>query len=81
MKNLSTKPKQFQPDKERKQLDGYARYTNLAFQMFAIIGVGIFAGVKLDQWLHLKFPIFTVIFSILSVSAAIYSAIKDLLRK
>jgi len=49
--------------------------------MFAIIGVGIFAGVKLDQWLKFEFPVFTVLFSILSVSAAIYSAIKDLLRK
>jgi hypothetical protein len=80
MKNRSIKPKQLQPEKERKQLDGYARYTNLAFQMFAIIGIGIFAGVKIDQWLNLKFPVFTVIFSILSVAAAVYSAIKDLLR-
>jgi len=81
MKNQSLKPKQSLPEKERKQLDGYARYSNLAFQMFAIIGVGIFAGVKLDQWLKFEFPVFTVLFSILSVSAAIYSAIKDLLRK
>jgi hypothetical protein len=48
--------------------------------MFAIIGIGIFLGVKLDEWLHFDFPVFTLIFSILSVSAAIYSAIKDLLR-
>jgi hypothetical protein len=69
-----------QPDNKRKPLEGYARYTNLAFQMFAIIGIGIFAGVKLDEWLNFSFPVFTLIFSILSVSAAIYSAIKDLLR-
>ena len=62
-------------------LKGYARYTNLAFQMFAIIGAGIFGGVKLDEWLNLSFPVFTLLFSILSVSAAIYSAIKDLIRK
>jgi hypothetical protein len=80
MKNQFTKPNRLQPDKKRKPLEGYARYTNLAFQMFAIIGIGIFAGVKLDQWLNLQFPVFTLIFSILSVSAAIYSAIKDLLR-
>ena len=80
MKNQSLKSKQSQPDKIRKPLEGYARYTNLAIQMAAIIGIGIFAGVKLDQWLNLKFPVFTLIFSILSVSAAIYSAIKDFLR-
>ncbi|NVO19764.1 MAG: AtpZ/AtpI family protein [Bacteroidetes bacterium] len=80
MKNPSIKQKPSQPDKARKPLEGYARYTNLAFQMFAIIGIGIFAGVKLDQWLNLSFPVFTLILSILSVAAAIYSAIKDLIR-
>jgi hypothetical protein len=48
--------------------------------MFAIIGIGIFGGVKLDQWLHLRFPVFTVLLSIISVAAAIYSAVKDLLK-
>ena len=81
MKKLSLKPRQLLPDGTRKPLEGYAKYTNLAFQMLAIIGIGIFAGVKIDQWLSLKFPVFTVLFSILSVAGAIYSAIKDLLRK
>jgi len=49
--------------------------------MFAIIGLGIFGGVKLDQWLNLSFPVFTVLLSLISVAAAIYTAVKDLLRK
>jgi hypothetical protein len=49
--------------------------------MFAIIGLGIFGGVKLDQWLKLKFPVFTVLLSIISVAAAIYTAVRDLLKK
>jgi len=49
--------------------------------MFAIIGLGIFGGVKLDQWLKVGFPVFTVLLSIISVAAAIYTAVKDLLRK
>jgi hypothetical protein len=49
--------------------------------MFAIIGIGVFGGVKLDQWLNLGFPVFTVLLSILSVAASIYTAVKDLLRK
>jgi hypothetical protein len=49
--------------------------------MFAIIGLGIYGGVKLDQWLHLRFPVFTVLLSIISVGAAIYTAVKDLLKK
>jgi hypothetical protein len=69
------------PEKKiRKPLEGYARYTNLAFQMFAIIGLGIWGGVKLDEWLQPGFPVCTVLLSIISVAAAIYAAIKDLLR-
>jgi hypothetical protein len=70
------------PDKgKRPPLESYARYSSLAFQMFAIIGIGIYGGVKLDQWLKTGFPVFTLLMSILSVAAAIYSAVKDLLKK
>jgi hypothetical protein len=79
MENQDNQPKP--SDEKRPPLESYARYSNLAFQMFAIIGIGVFGGVKLDQWLKLKFPVFTVLFSILSVSAAIYNAVKDLLKK
>jgi F0F1-type ATP synthase assembly protein I len=77
--NSPPKPKQ---DKEKRPaLESYARYSSLAFQMFAIIGIGIFGGVQLDHWLKLGFPAFTVLFAVLSVSAAIYVAVKDLLKK
>jgi len=79
MENQNLKPKPFK--EKRPPLESYARYSSLAFQMFAIIGLGIFGGVKLDQWLKMGFPVFTVILSILSVSAAIYTAVKDLLKK
>jgi len=48
--------------------------------MLAIILLGVFGGMKLDQWLELKSPVFTVIFSILFVILAIYSAVRDLLK-
>lgn len=48
--------------------------------MMAIIFIGVFGGIKLDNWLNLKFPIFTVTFSFISVGLAIYIAIKDLLK-
>jgi hypothetical protein len=70
------------PDKEKRPpLESYARYSSLAFQMFAIIGLGIYGGYKLDQWLQIGFPVFTVLMSIISVAAAIYSAVKDFLKK
>jgi hypothetical protein len=81
MENQKNQPKP-KPDREKRPpLESYARYSGLAFQMFAIIGLGIFGGVKLDQWLKIGFPVFTVLLSIFSVSAAIYIAIKDLIKK
>jgi F0F1-type ATP synthase assembly protein I len=52
----------------------------MAIQMLAIILLGVFAGYKLDQWLHTK-PILIVIFSLASVALSIYFVTKDLLRK
>ena len=44
------------------------------------MGVGVFAGYKIDQWLNLSFPAFTLSLMILSVIGAIYHAIKNFLK-
>lgn len=67
-------------DKGKKLLDSYAKYTSIAFQMLVIILLGVFGGIKLDEWLKLKFPVFTVTLAILSVMLAIYYSVKDFLR-
>jgi F0F1-type ATP synthase assembly protein I len=81
MKNQENNPKPKPVREKRPPLESYARYSGLAFEMFAIIGLGIFGGVKLDQWIETGFPVFTVLLAIISVAAAIYTAVKDLLRK
>lgn len=45
-----------------------------------IILAGVFGGIKLDQWLNLKTPVFTIILSILSVIFAIYYVTRDLIN-
>jgi hypothetical protein len=47
--------------------------------MIAIILIGVFGGIKLDEILNCK-PLFTAFLSFASVIMAIYFAIKDLLR-
>jgi len=66
--------------KHKDKLKNYAKYSGLGFQMLAIIFIGVFGGVKLDEYLKLEFPIFTVVLSLLSVVLAIYFAIKDFLN-
>ncbi len=67
-------------EKENHKLKAYAKYSNMGFQMLAIIGLGTYGGVKLDELISWKFPIFTIVLALLSVSIAIYVSIKDLLK-
>ena len=66
-------------NQKKKPLENYAKYSSIALQMLVIILIGVFGGIKLDEWLNLAFPVFTVVLS-LAVILAIYSVIKDLLK-
>jgi F0F1-type ATP synthase assembly protein I len=63
-----------------KSLSNYAKYSSLAFQMIAFILIGVFGGIKLDQWLKMSFPVFTVVLSLAGTGFAVYYGIKDFLR-
>lgn len=56
------------------------KYSNLAIQMMVIIVAGAFGGFKLDEYLDWGFPVFTVVLSLGAVIAAIYLAVKDLIK-
>ena len=68
------------PPKELKKLDSFTKYSTMAFQMVIIIGVGVFGGIKLDEWLKLRFPLFTIVLSLAAVAISIYYMIKDLIK-
>ena len=68
------------PEKTAKSVSDYAKYSSLAFQMVAIILVGVIGGMKLDHWLKPKFPVFTVVLSFLAVILALYFSLKDFIR-
>jgi ATP synthase protein I len=68
-------------NQKKNYLNNYSKYTGIAFQMLAIILLGVFGGYKLDQWMKLSFPVFTVLLSLSSVVVAIYTVVKDLLKK
>ncbi|MDQ3046656.1 MAG: AtpZ/AtpI family protein [Bacteroidota bacterium] len=57
------------------------KYSAMGFQMAVIIGGGVYGGIKLDEWLKLKFPVFTLLLTLLSVFLAIYYFIRDILKK
>jgi ATP synthase protein I len=66
----------------KKPLNTYAKYSVMGFQMAAIIFVGMYGGIKLDEVLGMKkFPVFTIVLSLAGVFGAIYFIIKDFLKK
>ena len=64
----------------KKPLNTYARYSGIALQMFAIIGIGTYAGVKLDEIYPNKYNVFTIILSLSSVIMAIVFVIRRILQ-
>ena len=67
------RPKQ----KPTNRLSAYAKFSGVAFQMIAIIGLGTYGGVKLDEKYPNKHSLFTIILSLASVVIAMYYVIKQ----
>ncbi len=66
-----------EPKEVKKLPSNYAKYSGIAFQMLGTIGLGVYAGLKLDEWLKFKFPLFTLVLSLGSVGASLYLMIKQ----
>jgi F0F1-type ATP synthase assembly protein I len=83
---MTTTEKQ-QPQKKKdlkswrnKGLKDFAKYSGIAFQMFAIIFITVWGGMKLDKLAGNQTPVFTIILSLLGVFAAIYTVVKDFIK-
>jgi F0F1-type ATP synthase assembly protein I len=69
------------PKLPKRQSNDVLRYSGMAFQMLAIIGLGLYGGIKLDQYFGMKnVPVFTLVLTLLSVAIAIYLVVKDVSR-
>jgi len=72
--SLQNKPKK-KPDNRL-----ILRYTGLAFQMMATLGIAVFAGYKIDQRIGWSFPLFLIILSLLALVLILRQIIKDTSR-
>lgn len=68
---------------KRNKEDGfrYAKYTGMAFEMMIISALFACGGYHLDKWLKPSFPVFTLVLSILGIALAMYSSLKDFIKK
>ena len=57
------------------------RYAGLGAQILVSIGLAVFAGLKIDQWLNFRFPLLVWLLPLLVVSLMIYKLIKETSKK
>jgi len=67
--------------KSKQRAQNYMRYSAVGFQMMGIILVGVYGGYSLDKYLEWKFPLFTLVLSLLSIAAAMYFLFKETGKK
>ena len=68
-------PKEPKKKGQGNRIKNYARYSGIAFQMIAIIVLGTYGGVKLDESYPNKYSLFTVICSLVAVALSMYYAV------
>lgn len=66
-------------DNLKNNLNNYAKYSGVAFEMLGIIFLGVWGGIKLDTILDTK-PLLTLVLSLGSVALAIYEIIVKIRR-
>lgn len=66
------------PSGPKRPSSSYLRFSGFAFQLLGGIGVGAWAGHRLDLFLNLSFPVFMLLFILLILSGMLYQMYKKL---
>lgn len=77
-KNRKVNDKTDEPLTDKQSLNAYLKYTGVAFQMMAIIGLAAFIGYKIDQYYQHNTQWVTAISCVLGVFLSIYQTIRQL---
>lgn len=67
-----------EPNEKKKNVNNFAKYSSISFQMLATIGVFAFIGYKIDEHRKSDKPVFTALISLLGVIVALYQVVKQL---
>ena len=66
------------PTDDDRRPSPYIQYSSIAFQMLATIGLGVYAGMKLDAWQGNQTPGWTIGLSLFAIFASLYLFIRGL---
>jgi hypothetical protein len=67
-------------NKKSKPYNTYLKYSGLAVQLFATIGFFGWLGHKLDQYLHLSFPVFLLLFGFSAFGGMMFQLYRSINR-
>ena len=65
------------PNEDRRP-SPFAQYSGIGLQMLATIGIGVYSGMRLDQWQGNKIPGWTIGLSLFAIASSLYLFIKQL---
>ena len=57
------------------------KYAGMVMQFFVSIGIAVFLGLKIDQWLKFKMPVAAWILPLLVIIGIIIKVFRDTARK
>lgn len=69
-----------EPSKNSKPRKNYLRFSGLAIQMGAIIGLGAWGGMSLDEHYQTSNKVFTISVTLFAIAASLYLVIKDVIN-
>jgi len=69
------------PPKRKQSYNNYLKYSNLAIQMGAIIGIGAWGGTRLDRYFEFDTPVFTLCLTLVGVVLAIGLVVRSVLNE
>jgi Putative F0F1-ATPase subunit Ca2+/Mg2+ transporter len=57
------------------------QYAGMATQFLVVIGIAVFAGLKADQWLNWRVPVWVWVLPLLAIVGMIYGIIRSISNK
>jgi F0F1-type ATP synthase assembly protein I len=90
MENPSDEPERnhpYEPEKPNRlkqtteKTTSFVQFSGIAFQMLGTIGLGVWLGLKIDDWQENQRPIWTIILSLTAIGASLYLFIRQLTNK
>ncbi|GAB3785670.1 hypothetical protein GCM10028818_47650 [Spirosoma horti] len=81
--NPPNKPSQSEDSlkKTTEKTTSFVQFSGIAFQMLGTIGLGVYAGMKLDAWQNNHRPVWTIVLSLTAIGASLYLFIRQLTKR